>query len=281
MKVLSDDKVKRLLLEMLIAFDETCSSHSIRYSLDSGTLLGAIRHKGFIPWDDDLDVIVPRPDYEKLLAHSEWLAPPYEMHLPLSEESPHPFAKMIDTRWRAQEPGLTGVVDEYLWLDIFPADAVPPDTMQAEVLCRRQVRRVRYGGRSMSGVEGLKKGSFKRAVKSLGLPIHRLLFSPQRLFKELDHDARAIEYGSTERVANITWPMVPKNRWIPAADFDALTKVEFEGHRFNAIPHWHEYLTGLYGDYMQLPPVEKRDTHGVKVWRAWSAPCSDTEVNNA
>lgn len=266
MQSVNDEQVKRILLDLLSAFDDICKLHSIRYSLDSGTLLGAVRHGGFIPWDDDVDVIVPRPDYERLLDHPEWFSAPLDLLPPLSAESIFPFAKLITREWRAQEPVLNGVMNSWLWLDIFPVDAIPFGNDEADHLYRKQRDLIKIASRSI-GLDDRQRGTFKYALKKIGLPLHRLLFPTDKLFRKVERKARKIPYGTTDNVANITWLSVPKGRAIPTADFDALIKMEFEDKEFSVIPHWHEYLSGLYGDYMTLPPEGQRVSHGAKVWK--------------
>ena len=263
--LLSDKQVKLQLLNMLVEFDRVCRAHGIRYSLDSGTLLGAVRHNGFIPWDDDADIIVPRPDYERLLTHPEWFS---RSCSPLSPDAPgsvHPFAKFVNYSYRAQEAELDGVVDEYLWIDVFPADSVPDNPIEAEKLCRYQVELLKKYGSLIANPKSTKNG-FKRLIKTLIQPLRHLVQPPTRICEKMARHASSIPFGSTSNVANLTWPTVVKDRWFPASDFDNLVEKEFEGHSFLIIPHWDDYLKGLYGDYMELPPEEDRAVHGTLVW---------------
>src|SRR5574344_2269783 len=87
------------MLEILLAFDKMCKGHNLRYGIMAGTLLGAVRHKGFIPWDDDMDICMPRPDYDLLLAHChEWMPAPFEVVGPHNRSDyPYPFAKVEDS----------------------------------------------------------------------------------------------------------------------------------------------------------------------------------------
>ena len=114
------------ILEILLAVDKVCREHGLRYYLWAGTLLGAIRHKGFIPWDDDVDICMPRADYDTLMAHAkEWLPAPYEaMSAETNGKYPGSFGKIIDSSTtlieRAHYAYLSGI-----YIDVFPIDGVP------------------------------------------------------------------------------------------------------------------------------------------------------------
>lgn len=263
--LLSDDEVKQELLEMMSVFDEVCRTHGIRYSLDSGTLLGAIRHAGFIPWDDDIDLIIPRPDYERLLLHPEWFKAPFCILAPGDTGSIYPFAKMINRAWRAQVPSLEGVVEDYLWIDLFPADAVPDDPKEAERLCRKQVHLAKLYSQLL-GNPKVTQNAIKRVLKMVVQPFMRKVVSPKIICDALINGALQTSYGSTKNVANLTCPTVIKDRWVPMSDFDNLIEVDFEGMRLSAIPSWNQYLSALYGNYTVLPPESKRIAHSVLVW---------------
>lgn len=264
-KLLGVLEVKKRLLDMLSAFDGVCREHGIRYSLDSGTLLGAVRHKGFIPWDDDVDLILPRPDYERLLNHPEWINAPYGIISPYKHDAIHPFAKFVNWGIRAQEKELDGIAEEYLWIDLFPADAVPDNRDDALALCVKQVRLAKSYGRSIANPDGVNDW-LKRIARKAMKPIYSLIYPSRKTFEALMVNAESIPYGTTKNVSNLIWPAVIKDRWFPADDFDNLIELDFEGRRFLSIPHWDDYLSGLYGDYMSLPPVEDRVSHGADVW---------------
>ena len=120
------------LVPMLECIDKVCREHHLRYYLWAGTMLGAVRHKGFIPWDDDMDICMPRPDYDLLLAHChEWMPAPFEVVGPHNRSDyPYPFAKVEDSSTTVLErPDFN--FPEGIYVDIFPIDGIPSDNSAA------------------------------------------------------------------------------------------------------------------------------------------------------
>jgi lipopolysaccharide cholinephosphotransferase len=114
------------MLRVLKALDETCKAHDLRYGIFAGSLIGAVRHKGFIPWDDDMDVLMPRPDYERFIEHSrDWLPEPYEFVCAENDpEYPLPFGKIQDASTTLIERRHLSYLGG-IYVDVFPLDAVP------------------------------------------------------------------------------------------------------------------------------------------------------------
>lgn len=252
------------LLKLLLRFDAFCREHGLRYSLDSGTLLGAVRHKGFIPWDDDIDVSMPRPDYERLLSMEDEL--PEGLHLVNAGNSDFPFAfsKFCTDEIRVREPLYEGVMDEMLWVDVFPMDGVPSDIREMKRSRRRVLRAVR---RNISAsVNHFDETGVRRIIKSVGGFLFRFGNPKERMLKAIDAAASSPGYDAAELLGcpvgteGFAWS-------VPKTGYEEFIEMEFEGRMFPCMSCWDEFLVALYGDYMQLPPEDQRRTHCVKAWR--------------
>ena len=263
-KYLTLEELHAELLKLLLRFDAFCKEHGLRYSLDSGTLLGAVRHKGFIPWDDDIDVSMPRPDYDRLVLLEKEL--PSGLHLVIPEKTKllYGFCKICTDEICAQEPQYEGIMDEMLWIDVFPNDGMPADAADAAkakaLVCRATRRNVWAHGNHR------KERGIKRVVKTVGGALFRLGDTRECMFAAIAKAVSKPGYESAERVGCLVGP--EKKYWsIPKDGYEKTINMEFEGHLFPCMSCWDEFLTALYGDYMQLPPVSQCRTHCLKAWR--------------
>lgn len=264
--MLNAAEIKAELLAMLVEFDEFCAHEDLRYSLAGGTLLGAVRHRGFIPWDDDIDLSMPRVDFEKFLTSAKAGHTPDGLSVvPYSGNWEHPvFVKVVsdtiavDTRY---EDGAGR-----LWLDILPIDGLPDDMGELEGVYSQADRYRAMVAFCMAHPHEGKTG-MKRLLKPILVPFARLVGLLPWASKRLESLAIQREYGSTPWVGAVTWGLYGPGERYPKTGWDEMTELEFEGKEFPAIGCWDEYLHGIYGDYMQLPPVEKRATHEMKAWR--------------
>lgn len=267
---LSTREIQLELFSMLRSLSEVFDEHGIRYSLDGGTLLGAVRHKGFIPWDDDIDILVPRPDFDLLLNNPDWCPDGMMLEGMGINGNPLPFLKLANPKFRAQEAAYEGAFEEHLWVDIFPADSMPQDLNERAGLMRKQQKQQKAAARSVINIDAAisaSRGVIKKSLKKFYLPIYKATHSSLYEYQKLTDTARATQFGSTEEIGNVVWgPYKQDKPGFPVEDFNNLVELEFEGHVFKACRHWDDYLTRLYGDYMQLPPADQRVTHGMKVW---------------
>ena len=252
------------LLKLLLRFDMFCKEHGLRYSLDSGTLLGAVRHKGFIPWDDDVDVNMPRPDYERLLSLESEL--PEGFHLVSAENSKfaYGFCKFCTDEVRAQKPSYDGVMDETLWIDVLPIDGVPEDIRERQKSRKRVLSAIRRN--VWATINHSCETGPKKIVKNVCGALFRLGNPKARMLQAIKEAAANPGYDAAERLG---CPVgTEKFSWsIPKEGYQKTIDMEFEGHMFPVMSCWDECLTALYGDYMQLPPEDQRQGHCLKAWR--------------
>ena len=259
MKELSLQEIKQVELDILKMFHSFCVDNHIRYFISHGTLLGAIRYKGFIPWDDDLDVLVPREDYNRLLT----IFQDNERYRLISYERDSsyrfPYAKLCDMTTRKVEGGYNNGAELGLDIDVFPLDNWDDDLEKArqEVKCQQ---------RNMFGLNlaKLRKPDSlhpaKRFVKGIVMAFCKLRGSAYYVEKIIACANKPEQKGS-HYMGGKAWNVYRERDILPAEVFAEAIELEFEGEKFFAPVGYDTFLTSLYGDYLPEPPVEKRKTH--------------------
>lgn len=256
-------QLQQELTMLLLRFDSFCKENDLRYSLHAGTLLGAVRHKGFIPWDDDLDVSMPRPDFDKFMSLRDELPEGLDVIDASNSEFANPFPKICTNSIRAQEPWYEGKFDEFLWIDVFPMDGVPEDEVELERL-QQEVNRVAETAKK--SVITYASETWKMPVKAVRAFFLRLGKPREKMLQIVNSVASNPGYENASRVSSFLGQA--EHGWsIPKDGYEAVIEMEFEGHMFPVMGCWDEYLTKCYGDYMQLPPEDQRQTHCLKAWR--------------
>lgn len=267
MDVMTLREIQLAELDILLEFDRICKENGLRYSLAGGTLLGAIRHKGFIPWDDDIDICMPRPDYEKFYcifteANSK---PNYVLYSDRDSSADYPFLKIGDSSIKIEREGINEV--ENVWIDIFPIEGIPADKNAANKIYKKAkfYRRILCFSKWKSVSEY--SGRHSKLVARL-YSIFVKIYGGRRAFKKLAQLAEKYDYNDYGHVGNIIWGLHDAGEVMLKSEFEKVVYVNFEGHKFSALSCWDSYLRGLYGDdYMQLPPEEKRVCHSFKAYR--------------
>lgn len=242
-------------LEILKVFIEVAEKLNLTYYLVEGTLLGAVRHKGFIPWDDDIDVGMPRADYEKFLSKAPDLLPKNFFLQTFKSDPGYPqnFAKIRNNNTTFLESSLKNKnINQGLFLDIFPIDGCSLEFKNSskfkltQLICNLRI----------SYAYGKKYSPLKvRLVRPLSLIFYPTLKSAltakERLYTATPNENLVTNYHSLWGDKEI----------MPASWYGNGTVLEFEGIKVNCPKEYDKWLTQVYGDYMKLPPEEKRVTH--------------------
>lgn len=261
------EEIKAEELKILNAFAAFCKMHELKYSLAGGTLLGAVRHKGFIPWDDDIDVLMGRPWYDRFLSFRDKFESEHGYRVVAyrgTRIDATPYIKIVNDSILVKADIESSL--QKLWIDVFPVDGLPEDETDLECLYSRASRL-----RKAIIVSGVNPSSGSTKAKKIAKVAARALLSVPAVVAEagakLDKLGRAIPYGSTPYVGGLTWGLYGSGERVSYEGFENQTSLPFENYEFTCMSCWREYLTGLYGDYMKLPPVNMRVSHDVTAWR--------------
>lgn len=264
MKKLSLEELKKEELNILTTFNKFCQQHALRFYLAGGTLLGAIRHKGFIPWDDDIDVCMPRPDYEKLIQLYDNTDSRYQLRCIEKNNFSAPYAKMVDINTHIKEKYLATDDNKNLWIDIFPVDGLPEDLSKVKKIYKScDFYRTIYLLNFANLGEG--RSCFRKYMKYLLKPI-AMLYGKKRCVHKIQDIAKQYKYKNSKYVGAVTWGLYGDGERMLKSEFEKAVKVEFEGEMYPAFSCWDSYLAGLYHDYMTLPPESERRSHDIMVY---------------
>lgn len=259
------DALKQRLLDNLKFFQAFCKEHGLRYIGCGGTVLGAVRHKGFIPWDDDIDLYMPRADYERFLSLSEELrSRGYEVQTVADKGYYCPFGKLSDLRstvWEFERlPFIMGVS-----IDLFPLDEFDESD---EVITARQYRSHYYFDKYINAVSRYSCKTWRRALcDALKGRIHQLGLHVLNLWRKthpqhyldgfVQYEKQFIGGHGPKCVCLPQWEgKIFRTEW-----FEDVIELPFEDTTVTCPRDYDAYLRLLYGDYMQLPPEDRRIQH--------------------
>ena len=262
---LKPDEVKVELVEMLKWFNNFCIQNEIVYSAIGGTLLGAIRHKGFIPWDDDIDISVTREMYDKIRSLRNEIRASGKFDVVCVEDgtSDFPFIKLLNKQIAVRQVNIKTDSD-FLWIDIFPYDYAPGDKFVRDSTFK-ECHRTRLMLESSQIVNDRKmKKDKKTIIKLLLSPLFKMIGS-KKLALEVSRKAQKFRETSRDYVCAFVWGY-GAHECIMTKDFMNTLAVPFEDSEIRIMSCYEEFLTKVFGDYMKLPPVEKRTSHSIDAW---------------
>lgn len=253
-------ELKNMLKESIDFFKK----QKINYFVGYGTFLGAVRHKGFIPWDDDIDLVMTRPEYNKLLEYlkinnnkisNNLEAIGYELG-----NSDFPFIKIINKKLGVIEEEKC---DDYLWIDVFPLDGIPKDN-------KKLMKKIKFYStifylkrNEKNKVPILYSNKLKKTLKIIFVKVLKL-WKYDKFLKNYYKLCTKYNYNDCECIRNTVW-----NTEAEIYYKSELINKEylFEDIKVNGFKDYDTILTRLYGDYMVLPPEDKRETHEIKVFK--------------
>ena len=268
MVVLSSDqaleKLQHCELDLLLAFAAFCDEHSLTWFLDSGSALGAVRHRGFIPWDDDVDVGMPREDYDALLRLSEEFPDGYSLHT-LHNTSGYTslFAKLYkDGTSFENELTREAGTQQGIFLDIFPYDFLANDSNRAAFQKRNariwQAMLYMYRLKHVSPWHSGCLGSLEKGFSRVGHTVLHPFLSPEQIERKFNRSIPESGESVSSLLIATPWPQYgpfPSDVLFPTA------MRTFEGHEFPVPRKVDNYLEIMYGDWRTLPKPEDRHTH--------------------
>lgn len=251
-------KLKKLELEILIDIDMICKENNLKYYLVGGTLLGAVRHNGFIPWDDDIDIGMPRKDLNILedILRNEY----YEKYFVQNPRTDKNYWRYITKVRMNGTKMIEKVVEDIdmhhgIYIDIFPLDKINNN--------RETINSIRsYLGKVARLIKTRKIFNVKKDNKVRSTPIYLLsLIIPTKLldlFIEMVYQCSNIKNNKyyTSFGSKYGW----EKQTFPIEVYGEGTRLKFEGHQFIAPAKWEVILKSLYGDYMELPPEGKKNS---------------------
>ena len=240
------DLLHRRILRILTAVDECFRQHQLRYYLWAGTQLGAVRHKGFIPWDDDIDIAMPRPDYEQIIAHQrEWLPEPFELVCSENDDDyPLPFGKVQDASTTLIERTHLHYLGG-LYIDVFPLDGVPANTLcrRWHFACYEYWKRVLYLIHRDPYKRGHGASSWVPLLCRRVYSMYGVQRRIRRLLLKYDFERSTLVADYDDGLRGVMEKHI----------LGTPTPYDFEGERVLGVEHSDAYLSRKYGDYMIIP----------------------------
>lgn len=252
-------KVWKVQLDLLSEFIAVCKEHSLRYWVYGGTLLGAVRHKGYIPWDDDIDVAMPREDYEILQKHPEWFTKPAELHLPDNKEYYYEsWLRVHNVNTTCHYPCdhiEGGVQKQGIYIDIIPIENVKD--IETERKKRRKIKLLNVMGHAC--FYNINPNILLRFISSANRILR--IITPERLYKKINRLATKNTDEKSEYFGeNITAIYSLERTIFKKSCFEKTITVPFEYMEVDIPADYDTVLKTMYGNYMAFPPKEKRGT---------------------
>ena len=256
MRTIGLEEIKKIELDILKYIDQVCKEKNLRYFLCGGTLLGAIRHKGFIPWDDDIDIMMPRSDYDLFVKFLKNSSGKYRILTTEQKDYYYNFSKVVDSETLLNEYNYKPIDDMGVYVDVFPLEGMPLD-IEERVKHFNKLHKLRKRINSFSMLKPKLRRNLFAYLKRSYLYKKNQKLDLLKFQREYENLAKHYNYDESEYVYASGGAYGKKDIFLRELFLNSI-EIEFEGTTFIVPQCYDEYLKQLYGDYMQLPPIEKR-----------------------
>lgn len=255
MRELSIEQVKLLELEVLKDIADFCEENGIEYFLCGGSLIGAVRHQGFIPWDDDIDIAMTRENYDKFV--SLYRSDRYKLCVTDGDEDFYlPYLKVYDTHTFLK--GITDFGGEMgVWVDIFPVDKLPADDAKRKKFVKKQIfRQYLIIAATARDIQDRKLSS---KLVIYAMRVLKKLFGIKNidLSRKCISEAKKYSNEETDKMGCVVWGYGMREV-CPKEVFEKTVFAPFEHLNLRILEDYDTYLSNIYGDYMKFPPEEER-----------------------
>lgn len=259
MKEIRLDDLRKIQINILNLVVQFCEEKGLEYFLTGGTLIGAIRHKGYIPWDDDIDISLLRKDYDRFISEFNGFSKDYKViNHDNTTNYPFPYAKVMFKDTILIEPGIDPSLALGVNIDVFPIDKAP----KAKNELNRILRRIKIN-RGILNVKLIKWDQERPFYKNLILYILKVIFvgkNVNKVAKNITKIALSNRNNESNKAGILVWGY-GQCEVVDSSIFKDTEKKIFEGKYYNVPSGYHKWLTSIYGDYMSLPPIEKQVSH--------------------
>lgn len=261
--------LQSLELNMVKEFVRICDKYGLKYFMAGGTFLGAVRHKGFIPWDDDIDLGMYRNDYDKFLEIAETeLSYPYKIQTYQNTESHHYyFSHIIDLRYKVKRLGSIDKREEYVWIDIFPYDGLPNGIIGNLFYLRLLFCRFCYHMAYFDKINIARadRALWQKIALKILFVVHKLFqFDKHKWIDRIDLLLKSNDMQNCDRVMSFMGVKLQKEI-LPRRVYDDLIDYQFEDMKLKGAREADTILSQMYGKYMELPSVNKRGSHPLEI----------------
>lgn len=265
MREINRNEAQQATLELMQKLHLICESNNFKYVLAYGTLIGAIRHKGFIPWDDDLDIMMPRKDYDALIdyfmQHEKEVYPLKLFSFETNKDYPYMIIRISDDRYEINTDNETDC-GMGVFIDIYPLDGLGNDYKQIkkDMKVTNWLSSLYFRSTRLSPIKR-EDFSFIRRVLEVILHYYSKFKTKKHFYNKLSIYSKKYTYEDSNFIGCTIWHSGVEKDIYQKAWFEKVEKCQFGKYEFYIPSEYDRILTMIYGDYMQLPPEKDRIAH--------------------